>query len=237
MLSCCLDLPKIKSCFSVLGLLLPLGLPWYTVDIISLGIDLLESLLPIPLQSPPIKIRNVARLQCRLYCPHTKFKIPPSQILKPQKLHCTKRNTPSLKAALGEWASMPDLMPHIQLLLRCFPRPPDVSVTHAKVFEVLRVETYWKRVLQEFLLTHDPNRIMDSYNIISEPTDDEGCITVPLQAALISSIEYPYCLSSTTVCSSIIVDSGASVCIFPHRSDFITYQDSKMKIRDLSSLN
>jgi hypothetical protein len=78
---------------------------------------------------------------------------------------------------------------------------------------------------------------MNSYNIISKPTDDKGSVTVPLQAALISLIEYLYCLSSTTACSSIKVDSGASVCICPHRLDFITYQDSKMKIRDLSSLN
>jgi hypothetical protein len=62
-------------------------------------------------------------------------------------------------------------------------------------------------------------------------------VTVPLQAALISTIEYPYCLSSTTIRSSIIIDSGTSICISPHKSDFITYKDSKMKIKDLSSSN
>jgi hypothetical protein len=62
-------------------------------------------------------------------------------------------------------------------------------------------------------------------------------VTVPLQAALISSIEYPYCLSSTTIRSSIIIDSGVSVCISLHRSDFITYEYSKMKTKDLSSSN
>ncbi len=30
---------------------------------------------------------------------------------------------------------------------------------------------------------------------------------------------------------------GASVCITPHRSDFITYQPSSIKIKDLSSTN
>jgi hypothetical protein len=78
---------------------------------------------------------------------------------------------------------------------------------------------------------------MDSYDIISQTENQEGSVTVPLQAALISSIEYPYCLSSTTIRSSIVIDSGASVCISPHKSDFITYKDSKMKIKDLSSLN
>jgi hypothetical protein len=138
---------------------------------------------------------------------------------------------------LCEWASMPDLMPHIQLLLKCFQKPPDASVLHAKVFEVLWVEANWERVLQEFLLTHDPSRIMDSYNITSQTENQEGSVTVPLQAALISSIEYPYCLSSTTIRSSIIIDSDTSVCISPHKLDFITYKDSKMKIKNLSSSN
>ncbi len=35
----------------------------------------------------------------------------------------------------------------------------------------------------------------------------------------------------------LIVDSGASVCISPLRSDFITYKPSQMKIKDLSSSN
>jgi hypothetical protein len=37
--------------------------------------------------------------------------------------------------------------------------------------------------------------------------------------------------------TGVIIDSGASVCITPHRSDFINYKDSHMKIRDLSSSN
>jgi hypothetical protein len=37
--------------------------------------------------------------------------------------------------------------------------------------------------------------------------------------------------------SSVIVDSGASVCISPHRSEFVTYNESRMKIKDLSSSN
>jgi hypothetical protein len=35
----------------------------------------------------------------------------------------------------------------------------------------------------------------------------------------------------------LIIDSGASICITPHCSNFITYQQSKMKIKDLSSSN
>ncbi len=37
--------------------------------------------------------------------------------------------------------------------------------------------------------------------------------------------------------SLLIIDSGASVCITPHRSDFIMYKTSDMKIKDLSSSN
>jgi hypothetical protein len=37
--------------------------------------------------------------------------------------------------------------------------------------------------------------------------------------------------------SLLIIDPGASVCITPHRLDFITYKTSNMKIKDLSSSN
>jgi hypothetical protein len=45
------------------------------MDCFSLGIDLLKSLMPIPLRSP-VKISNAAGLQRRLYRRHTKFKTP-----------------------------------------------------------------------------------------------------------------------------------------------------------------
>jgi hypothetical protein len=37
--------------------------------------------------------------------------------------------------------------------------------------------------------------------------------------------------------SLLIIDSGPSICITPHRLDFITYKMSGMKIKDLSSSN
>jgi hypothetical protein len=37
--------------------------------------------------------------------------------------------------------------------------------------------------------------------------------------------------------SLLIIESGASICITPHRLDFITYKMSDMKIKDLSSSN
>jgi hypothetical protein len=37
--------------------------------------------------------------------------------------------------------------------------------------------------------------------------------------------------------SPLIVDSGASCCVSPHREDFITYHESKVKVKDLSGTN
>ncbi len=54
---------------------------------------------------------------------------------------------------------------------------------------------------------------------------------------LISSIDSPHCFSNTAISSSVIIDSGASVCISLHRSDFVTYNKSNMKIKDLLSSN
>ena len=62
-------------------------------------------------------------------------------------------------------------------------------------------------------------------------------VTVPIKQAFISSLEDPYCLSSRSVQTGVIIDSGTSVCITPHWSDFINYKDSKRKIKDLSSSN
>jgi hypothetical protein len=50
-------------------------------------------------------------------------------------------------------------------------------------------------------------------------------------------IDAPFCLSSKIVASNVIIDTGASVCISPHQSDFVTYASSKMNIKDLSSSN
>ncbi len=64
-----------------------------------------------------------------------------------------------------------------------------------------------------------------------------GVVTVPLQhKVLIWRFEDPRCFSKL-IGSSLIIDSGASVCISPHKSDFITYNKSKMKIKEISSSN
>ena len=58
-----------------------------------------------------------------------------------------------------------------------------------------------------------------------------------LRHVLISSLEYPGCYSSTAVYNDVIIDTGASVCISPHKDNFKMYALSGMKIKDLSSTN
>ncbi len=55
--------------------------------------------------------------------------------------------------------------------------------------------------------------------------------------AFISTLENPKCFTLSPSYIMLIVDSGASVCISPICSDFVTYKNSQMKINDLSSLN
>lgn len=51
-------------------------------------------------------------------------------------------------------------------------------------------------------------------------------------------LDSPTCYSTTTKMDPpLIIDTGASVCITPVKSDFITYHPSKMRIKDLSSSN
>ena len=78
-------------------------------------------------------------------------------------------------------------------------------------------EAYWDRLLGDFLATQDPRKIMDVYQIFEPTRENEGVVTVPINKhTFISSIEDPYCLSGQSVQTSVIIDSGASVCITPH---------------------
>jgi hypothetical protein len=99
-------------------------------------------------------------------------------------------------------------------------------------------EAYWDRLLGDFLATQDPRKILVVYQIFDPTRENEGVVTVPInKQAFISSLEDPYCLSGQSVQTGVIIDSGASVCITPHQSDFVNYKVSQMKIRDLLSSN
>jgi hypothetical protein len=58
-----------------------------------------------------------------------------------------------------------------------------------------------------------------------------------LRDILFMSIINPSCFNFQAVQDGVIVDSGASVCVSPHRSDFLSYKPSNMKIKDLSASN
>jgi hypothetical protein len=207
-----------------LVLLILLGFPWWAVDLFSSRVSLVNTLLPDPPQ-PSVKLKNLARVQCYLHrCRpshrHCKFK-PPHMQAKHSNLD-----------VLGGWASLPTIMPHVPSLLECLVQPPSL----APIFVIYNM-TCWYTLVNNFLLTHDPSQLVGFTQFFAQPSSTDNVVTVPLNRALVSSIEHPYCLSSKAVFSSVIIDSGASVCISPHRSNFVTYSTSKMKIKGLSSSN
>ncbi len=93
-------------------------------------------------------------------------------------------------------------------------------------------------ILDELVSTHDSSCIMEFTQFLSEPSHLHGVFTIPLQhQVLISRFEDPCFFSRKLIGSSLIIDSGASDCISPHKLDFIIYNKSKMKIKDLSFSN
>jgi hypothetical protein len=91
-------------------------------------------------------------------------------------------------------------------------------------------------VVNEFITLHDPRQIMEIEKIFPSQNEmNHGVVTLFL--SFVSTYDDVRCLSSSTIKSSLVVDSGASVCISPHKEDFIVYGASTMKIKDLSSSN
>jgi hypothetical protein len=160
--------------------------------------------------------RSMERKQLRLYRRHTKYKRKCQQHHPPP----LPQVTPSMKREKnGGWGSL-------------ISKPP--TILGHKLNAQLE---------ERFLSTHDPSRIMDFYATSSTFPEKQashicrGGANVNLWQVLISSLEYPCCYSSSTVADNVIIDSGALVCISPHKSDFIMYGPSGMKIKDLSSTN
>jgi hypothetical protein len=59
----------------------------------------------------------------------------------------------------------------------------------------------------------------------------------PSKFAMVQAVESAFNTLGQMAKTPLIVDSGASCCISPHREDFVTYHDSKVKIKDLSGVN
>jgi len=180
-----------------------------------------------------IQTKALDRLQRRTYRRHTKF--------RGRRLHQSKTATPRPRTQrsepnFGGWASLRAALPHWLLLLPCFIIPPRVN-TREDAFDILWEEMQQEQRITAFLSQHDPSSITSTTNF---PTFSQasalGYVSKNLRL-LLNSIDSPQCFSSMADLPSVIVDTGASVCISPHRSDFVTYHSSKMKIKDLSSSN
>ncbi len=150
----CLALPRFTCRFYVLIILLSLCIPWSNIDFFSSGFDVIHSQALLQPRCP-VHIRNVARLQRRSSWHHTKFKSTKQRIAR------------QVKDSFGGWVLLPSLLPHITPLLTCFPHPPEVLVTRAHDFDILWAEAYWGWLLQDFLATHDPSRLVDIYQLFS----------------------------------------------------------------------
>ena len=85
---------------------------------------------------------------------------------------------------------------------------------------------YMDKVVMQRLPSADMERV--SVNLAAEHS---------APSAYIQAIESVFNSLSRGVTAPLIVDSGASCCISPHREDFVTYGESDIKIKDLSGLN
>jgi hypothetical protein len=111
------------------------------------------------------------------------------------------------------WSSYAETMPHIHLLLLCLHQPP---VSHD--LEFMAKQTQWDYLIEKIIATHNPERsYMElQHQVISRVPIKEGIGSKHFKKILILSINSPHCFSNTVVSSSVIIDSGASVCISPH---------------------
>jgi hypothetical protein len=191
-----------------------LGIPFWVCDIVSSSLDCLAIHLPLLFPN---------QAQSHISCPHKRYNKHQRRCRRHynnyHKRLSNKEDTRKGKQAhstFDGWALWPHPAPHIN-------QPLPVS----------------QSLLNDFISTHDPSQIMEVADLFSIQGDDmHGIVSVPLTTqALISTFEAPKCFSSIAINSSLVIDSGASVCISPHKSDVITYNKSKMKIKDLSSSN
>jgi len=98
----------------------------------------------------------------------------------------------------------------------------------------------WNQCISSWLETFDPSLIMGILSFGSVPFQDSidlNSTKIPSFKAFLSTLDDPRCFRLSSTDTMLIVDSGASVCISPLWSDFITYKPSIMKIKDLLSSN
>ena len=93
-------------------------------------------------------------------------------------------------------------------------------------------------LLDDFVSTFTPSQIMQFEQLFPalEVGSERGVVSIP-HSMLSTCNDSIHCLSGSVLNSSLVIDSSASVCIFPHQGDFINYGKSNMKIKDLSASN
>jgi hypothetical protein len=153
--------------------------------------------------------RSIARLQRRTPRRHIKFKNGNNHRLSRRLQRCKMNSF----LFLCGWSSYAETMPHVHLLLQCLHQPP---VSHD--LEIMAKQAQWDYQVENFIATHNPAR---SYmelqqQVISRVPIEEGIVSKCFKKILISSIISPHRFSNTAVRSSVIIDSGTSVCISPH---------------------
>ena len=176
----CFTLPNFSHRTYLLLILIVCGVPLPDVECIFSGFDLIQTHAPNSPPNRPSRLhqaRKIARSKRRSYRRHTKFKP-------------TQRTVQSRRGSFDGWASLPSLPPHVVPLLPCLARTPVVSVRRDQVFEIMWAEACWNRILEDFLATLDPSKIMDIYRIFELKGENDGVVTVPInKQALISSLE------------------------------------------------
>ncbi len=161
-------------CFYILLLLLTTKLLWWTIELllsIRLGVKIIEYQLRDPPRQFMKSKRSIARLQCRTYRCHIKFK--KRNIHRRSRCHIKskKRNKHRRSQRLQHcklksllflcgWSSYAAMMTHVQSLLQCLHQPPishdlEIMAKQAKILSQLiiqRVATWnsskWYREFQ-----------------------------------------------------------------------------------------
>jgi hypothetical protein len=117
-------------------------------------------------------------------------------------------------------------------------KPVTWACEHQSPFHLQDIDT--ARLDDLFSPDDDPSTIVNIMNFALSPAPDLHPVSsVSRESAPLyfSLLDTPRCYSTTPANPPLIIDTGASVCISPLKSDFTTYQPSTMKIKDLSSSN
>ncbi len=199
--------------FYILLLLFTTELLWWTIELLlsnRLGVETtIYQLKDTPQRHIMKSKRSIARLQCRMLRCHIKFKKGNNH---KQSRRLQHRNMNSFLFLCG-WSSYAETMLHVHLLLQCLHQPP---VSHD--LEFMAKQAQWDYLIEKFIATHNPAQ---SYmelqqQVISKVPIEEGIVSKGFKKILISSIDSPHCFSNTAISSSVIIDSGASVCVSLH---------------------